>query len=227
MQIVNFPETGYVHIGASGTCPHCGVQSLLQPIATIFEQAYNKMVSAVRCQNCKGYGVVIGARNSAGNPCWMVAFYPSGQPNDKVDENVPTAIRNDFTEALRCDWIRAYKGCVVLCARAIQASAIALGAKKKKLTDQIDELFALGKITEALKDFAHEIRVTRNLGAHPDKDGLEEVDENDSRDIISFTREYLHHVYVMPALLAARKAASAAATSAGASGAPTTPGKVT
>src|SRR6266704_5107267 len=95
-----------------------------------------------------------------------------------------------------------------MCARAIQGSAIALGAKKKKLTDQIDELFSQGKITEALKDFAHEIRITRNLGAHPDKDGLEEVSEQDASDIVEFTREYLHHVYVMPAKLKVRQTPS-------------------
>ena len=98
-----------------------------------------------------------------------------------------------------------------MCARAIQGSAIALGAKKKILTDQIDELFAHGKITEALKEFAHEIRVTRNIGAHPDKDGLEDVVEQDASDIVEFTREYLHHVYVMPAKLKARRAPPASA----------------
>jgi len=31
------------------------------------------------------------------------------------------------------------------------------------------------------------------------------VTENDASDIVEFTREYLHHVYVMPAKLKARK----------------------
>jgi Ribonuclease G/E len=86
-----------------------------------------------------------------------------------------------------------------------------LGAKKKRLTDQIDELATQGKITEPLKEFAHEIRVTRNMGAHPDKDGLEEVTEQDAKDIVEFTREFLHHVYVMPAKLKARKTPAPAA----------------
>lgn len=156
----------------------------------------------------KATALVVGVRATNIGEWGLASFYPVGTPNDKVDENVPQGIAADFSEALRCDWISAYKGCVVLCARAIQASAIALGAKKKKLTDQIDELFDMGKITESLKDFAHEIRVTRNLGAHPDKDGLDDVEDSDSKDIIQFTREYLHHIYVMPALLAARRKAA-------------------
>jgi hypothetical protein len=97
--------------------------------------------------------------------------------------------------------------CVV---EQIQSSAIALKAAGGRLIDQIDDLFEVGKITESLKDFAHEVRLTGNDGAHPDKDGLVNVTEADSSAIIEFTREYLHHVYVMPAKLKARKTPPAA-----------------
>jgi len=43
---------------------------------------------------------------------------------------------------------------------------------------------------------------------------LENVTPKDADDIIEFMREYLHHVYVMPAKLAARKAAPALAAPA-------------
>ena len=92
-----------------------------------------------------------------------------------------------------------------MCRRAIQSSAIAQKASGSRLIDQIDDLFKSGKITESLKEFAHEVRLTGNDGAHPDKDGLAGVKESDSDAIIEFTREYLHHVYVMPEKLKARK----------------------
>jgi hypothetical protein len=34
---------------------------------------------------------------------------------------------------------------------------------------------------------------------------LRDVTEQDASDIVEFTREYVHHVYVMPAKLKARK----------------------
>jgi hypothetical protein len=76
---------------------------------------------------------------------------------------------------------------------------------KKKLVKQIDELAERGLITEPLRQFAHEVRLEGNDGAHPDPDGLSDVTEKDADDIIEFTREYMHHVYVMPAMLAKRK----------------------
>jgi hypothetical protein len=141
----------------------------------------------------------------------LVAVFPLGKPKDQVAQEVPPEIASDFKEALRCHWVEAYKACVVMCGRAIQASALALGAKGNQLIDQIDDLFCNGKITEALKDFAHIVRITRNVGAHPDKDGLKEVTVKDAEDIIEFTREFLHHIYVMQAKLDARKPKTSAA----------------
>jgi len=189
--------------------------SYFRPMTTFSHGA--ELVSAARCEACKKWVLIIGHRVAQNHPSGSVTVYPLGKPNDTVAAEVEQAAKSvaaDFSEALRCQWIKAYKACVVMCARAIQGSALALGATKKKLTDQIDELFSQSKITQALKDFAHEIRVTRNMGAHPDKDGLEEVTEQDANDIVEFTREYLHHVYVMPAKLKARKAQAPAATKA-------------
>jgi hypothetical protein len=77
--------------------------------------------------------------------------------------------------------------------------------KNKRLVTQIDELADKGIITRSLQNFAHEIRLEGNDGAHPDPDGLAQVTPKDADDIIEFTREYLHHVYVMPARLTARR----------------------
>jgi hypothetical protein len=140
--------------------------------------------------------------------------FPIGKPKDTIDPNVPKLVASDFGEALRCQFINSYKAAVVMCRRAIQASAIELNAKGSRLIDQIDDLFSQGKITGPLKDFAHEVRLTGNDGAHPDKDGLSDVTEQDASAIVEFTTEYLHHVYVMPAMLAVRRASAPQVTPA-------------
>ena len=69
----------------------------------------------------------------------------------------------------------------------------------EQINDQVDDLSQNGKITESLNDFAHAVRLSRNIGAHPDKDGLKDVSKTDADDIIEFTRQFLHLVHVMPA----------------------------
>ena len=233
MRIVNFPETGNNQLGANGICPHCESQSYFHPVANYIETVPGtgqRGVSAAKCQGCKGYVLVVGLRTTTGGLFALEHVFPLDKPKDAVDENVPPPIADDFREALRCHWVQAYKGCVVMCRRAIQASALTLGApKNKKIVDQIDWLFEKGKITDSLRDFAHEVRLTGNVGAHPDKelgdvgidglnspetDALDEVMQKDADDIIEFTEEYLHHVYVMPAKLRARRSLTAQARSA-------------
>jgi len=207
MNVVNYPENGNNQVGANGECPHCGVVSYFRPVASSVDT--NKVVSAAKCESCKGFVLVLGNRLGGNQACQSITVYPLGKPNETVDPAVPASVSEDFKEALRCHFIKSYRATVVMCRRAIQQSAIELKATGNKLINQIDDLYKNGKITESLKDFAHEVRLTGNDGAHPDKDGLADVNETDSNEIIEFTREYLHHVYVMPAKLAARKLTTA------------------
>ena len=216
VQIVNFPNENYSRIGASGDCPHCMQKSYFRPVGGAHAEPLGnsgsfEIVNAAQCEACKRFLLVEG-RGLRNQPAQLLNVFPLGKPNDNVDAEIPDAIAEDFKEALRCEWVKAYKGCVVMCRRAVQSSVIELGARDGKLIEQIDELFKKGKITEALKEFAHEVRLTGNDGAHPGKDGLSDVSPKDASDIIEFTREYLHHVYVMPAKLRARRPAAASAS---------------
>lgn len=95
-----------------------------------------------------------------------------------------------------------------MCRRALQSSVIEKGASKgKRLVDQIDELYGNGAITKDIRDWAHEIRLTANIGAHPDD--LEDITADDAQELIKFTEEYLNYVYVMPAMVLAKRAKKA------------------
>lgn len=210
MEIVNYSNTGFSQVGASGDCPHCAVRSFFKPILGGFQEAgtggLSRICSPACCEACKSFVLVIGthATNRNNVPWQLEALYPLGKPNDSVDDAVPPSIREDFAEALRCRWIKAYKATVTMCRRAIQASVVELGASDKRLVEQIDELAIKGKLTASLKDYAHEVRLAGNDGAHPDKDGLKGVSESDADDIIAFTKYFFESVYVTPARLAAR-----------------------
>jgi hypothetical protein len=215
VKIVNFPfQQNHPHqIGANGECPHCSPTiSYFHPVAnymTTLLTGAQGVVSAARCESCKNFVLIVGQKTPNAPTYTLVAVYPLGKPNDAVAIEVKQAAKDvaeDFAEALRCHWIKSYRASVVMCRRAIQSSAVSLQAKGSRLIDLIDDLFKSGKITEPLKDFAHEIRLTGNDGAHPDKDGLNDVKEKDSDDIIEFTKEFLNYIYVMPAKLKARKA---------------------
>ena len=210
MQIVNFASK--TQVGASGDCPHCGVRSLFNPVVQGYVETqtgnFQSIAQTGQCVSCKQFVLITATKNSGAGATEfsLRAVYPIDKPKDTVDAAVPKAIADDFAEAIRCQWILAYKATVTMCRRALQAAVLEMRASpERKLLHQIDELATKGVITNPLKEMAHAIRLTGNVGAHPDEDGLNDVTDKDAEDMVQFTKEFFHHVYVMPAKLKARK----------------------
>ena len=67
----------------------------------------------------------------------------------------------------------------------------------KKLWEQIKELKNT-KFSEALADWATEIRELGNIGAHPDKYEPKGITKETAEDIIEFTTELLDDLYIKP-----------------------------
>ena len=131
-------------------------------------------------------------------------YYPKRTP--KMDSSIPESVAEDYAEAIKCFDVGANRASAAMCRRALQSSVLERGAKKAKLRDQIDDLREKQIITGAIGDWAHEIRLTGNIGAHPDEDGLEDVSPEDADGLIKFMEEYLNYVYVMPAKVAKKRA---------------------
>jgi hypothetical protein len=108
-------------------------------------------------------------------------------------------VGSDYVEARLCLGVGAFKGAAVLCRRALQGAAIDKGAKKDKLTDQLDELAAARILTPMLADLAHNIRLLSNFGAHPGDDGLDDLSSDEAKALCDLTWQILEHLYVVPA----------------------------
>jgi len=181
------------------TCPHC--KTLVD--AQVVAHAANSYI--LKCLSCEN-------RCFAEDRGWIDAktkkqvynvVYPVAPPKD--DPTIPPEVQRDYIEAVMCHNIGACRATAAMCRRTLQTSAVQKGASKKRLIDQIDELLAKNIISPQLADWAHEIRLWGNIGAHPDEDGLEDISADDAQEIMDFTTEYLEHVYSMPARIQAQK----------------------
>jgi Domain of unknown function (DUF4145) len=214
MEVTNIGGDGFV---LAGECPHCNHQAAFMSVGKPFEENHggypNRMVAAMCCVACKRYILAIlamGVGRSVG-PKWIYeTHYPLGMPNEHLDVSIPKDVAEDVKEAIRCQGVGAFRACVVMCRRALETSVTSMGASGANLQRRIDDLASKGTITDVLKQFAQEVRLTGNAGAH--SDGLSDVKESDAADIMTFTSQYLMHVYVMPAKLKARRPAAKANT---------------
>jgi len=147
----------------------------------------------------------MGVCNCCNNPVLILGYgdriYPTPLPSP-TDKNIPEAIRNDLDEAKMCFSVSAWRGAAVMARRAIQSAAIEKGATKSRLVDQIEELKNKGLITVDLKEWADVVRWVGNDAAHP---GNDNVTRDDAKDILDLAEQFLHVLYVTPALAKARK----------------------
>jgi hypothetical protein len=192
------------------TCPYCHVISAFDCIFSVRGSYENELypVSVWSCHNCDRALFVRG--NSSPYPhiieqsLNIISISPASEPT--VDSLVPEGIANDFIEASRDFNIASYKSSAVMARRTIQKMSLNLGATKtKKLYEQIEELKQEGKLHPDLADIATEIRFLGNNGAHPEDDGLDDISEEDAKEIVDFTAELLDDLYIRPQKVAAMR----------------------
>jgi hypothetical protein len=207
-------DQGNNRFSLNGVCPHCRRSAVFMMATNACAESVGdsqwRLCAAMDFQGCRKY--ILGIVLKQGGPWGYLEHYPLATPDDSVDKNVPVAIATDFSEALRCLWVKEFRASVAMCRRALQSSCDDLKAQGKNLFEQIDDLAKKGIITEPLKKLAHRVRLTANKELHASGDDLGTIEEKDAEAIIAFTREYFHHVYVMPALLNAYESAAAPPT---------------
>lgn len=177
------------------TCPYCGAFADFEVRAT-WERPDRVPMGVWACRSC--HWPITGTANNNGEPSDV-------QPVNarKMDfPDVPSSIADDAAEAFHCLVVSAWRAVAAMARRAIQQSCLEKGAPAgKRLVDQIDWLADQQLISPQMKAVAHRLRIIGNLGAHPDKDGLEDVDQAQAEATLVFLTDFLRYVYQIPASL--------------------------
>lgn len=124
-------------------------------------------------------------------------IFPDPQP-PPTDPLIPASLASDLDEAKRCHAVGCYHASAVMSRRAIQRACIEKGCDtKKRLVDQITELTTQGHITRDIADWATVVRFIGNDGAHPSD---ECISREDSVDSLALAEQFLHVLFVTPAV---------------------------
>lgn len=128
---------------------------------------------------------------------------PHGQAQEM--EDLPNTIEAERREAWSCYYGGDYRAAIIMGRAAIQRAVRELEAKGAGLKAEINDLAQRRKITEALRDAAHEVRIAGDDAAHPED--LEAVSAEEAKDSLDFMDDFLAHAIAMPARAEARKEA--------------------
>lgn len=191
------------------SCPHCGakvhIEMLWQDYHT-YKNGNKEFYVIFRCKPCKKLILktyIFEQNPYSGNENLEAKGWKDKYPLSLDDElsieekeYIPDQLLLDYQEALKCKSIGANRASCAMFRRALQSSLVILGADYKlDLINQIDSLESLPK---DVKDWAHQIRIFGNWGAHPDKDNLKEVDSNDVTEVHDFISKYFLYMFIMP-----------------------------
>lgn len=213
------PQEIDLHIGRFTTefidiCPHCGTKAHLQRdynehYTTRNGDQYNYII--FRCVPCGSLSLQVfqseyRSASKSLKPGGWAGRYPNknSTPQQKYTDYVPSAVLADYTEGLVCISAGAHRGAVSMFRRAIQNALLERGADQK--LDLIKQINAVDGLTKDIKDWAHNVRIFGNWGAHPQDDLLKDVTPELAQEVRELLEEFMNYVYIMPGkVVAARK----------------------
>jgi len=189
-------------------CPHCHKHTALSVARGL---DYNGVIDGYSiyfsekgkwwmgvCNSCQNVVLVQETHDKKGA---VKNFFPRPLPKP-VDERIPSPIKDDFEEAIRCFSASAYRGTASLCRRVLQLICLDKGAEGKDLITQIKDLQNRGVITKEMEDWAHSVRWIGNDASHPDKNIVE---IEDAEDVLNLVEQMIHILYIAPSISKAIK----------------------
>lgn len=210
----------------SEICPHCGVSAQAQQHHACSHRLENCNVEyyiMFQCLCCEknflktliftAKKVKKGAKEEADykykpssdwSDCFPVSFGADANALRDLKKHLSKNVFSDLEEALKCKAIGANNASCAMFRRALQSGLVELGADKaKKLVEQIKSLSI--KLPPDLLDWANQVRIFGNWGAHNQFDVLKEVTIDEIKDAQNFISEFFKYTFVMPKTLVKAK----------------------
>ena len=210
-----------------GLCPRCNKQSSFDVLGALpatynafysvaysgeREQLLMDRVTSLNCRNCQQPTVVFEEQFTGDLPSreqkfggvisWRGFFWWPFLNVHSV-KDVPEEVTAVLQEAKTCYSAQCFRASAVMARRTLEAIIADKSASAKTLYEGIKNLKELEIIEKNLLEWATEVRLIGNSGAHFDP--IEVVTKDDTRIVILFIEELVKFIYVMPAELARRR----------------------
>jgi uncharacterized protein DUF4145 len=181
-------------------CPHCHQRTALSTGLNDKRQAADWLSLDGRIRWW------IGVCNGCGQPCLVgnegAIIYPHARPSP-TDTSIPDDLRKDLDEGKLCFSVNCFRAAAVMARRCVQQACIVKGCNNNaNLVEQIAQLKQAGHITKDIAEWATVVRWIGNDAAHP---GGDPVGKEDAKDCLELAEQFLHVLFVTPALAQSRR----------------------
>lgn len=151
------------------------------------------LVTLVSCDTCKS--PLLFAQEDYGQG-WddMTRVWPS--PTRYLSSAVPKPLRDEHNQARKCFDAKAYTAAAVMVGRTLEGVCAENNISERSLIDSLRKMRDQNLIDERLYQWADELRVLRNEGAH--YTGFQ-VSREDAADALALSEALLDYMYVLTA----------------------------
>jgi hypothetical protein len=130
-----------------------------------------------------------------------------------LDPDIPSQVGSAYAEGMRALSVKAARAAAVMframLGQIVADKGSAAAQAKHSLYDKLEQMSQDGSFHPSLVEWAREIRLIGNAGAHPD--ALDPVSDEEAADLARLCRQLLNVIYEVPARIARNRAARGAA----------------
>ncbi len=107
---------------------------------------------------------------------------------------LPDIVRQSYEEAVRCESAKTWMACVVMVGRTLEAVGKEFESSTRSVFEGLKSMHSKGLISQELLDWANELRVLRNLGAHATNERVDYFDATGALDFLQAILEILYEL---------------------------------
>lgn len=109
-------------------------------------------------------------------------------------KNAPEIVTNPYKEAFKCYRVQAYEASTIMCRKSIEAICKDKGETKGNLADKLKNLKEKKLLEDTFFNWANELRLIGNDGAHSHDLIVTKQDAKDALDFLDSLISYLYHL---------------------------------
>lgn len=176
-------------------CDHCEKHTNFHPLQShIFpNEGPPEEYTFAKCDACDKPAVFL--REDMGDGFDNDFYYRLYPPHDRhIGFLLPPVVRTSYEEAVKCEGAKSWIACVAMVGRTLEAVTKAYDPKQKTMFAGLQAMHKDGAISQEISEWANELRVIRNFGAHATDEPISRQDAEEALDFLQAILELLYYM---------------------------------
>lgn len=149
-----------------------------------------------KCKNCE-YPTLytrefLGFTGKETNWGYLYQMYPPDKR--ELSYILPEIVNESYAEAVKCERVNAWIATVTMAGRSLEAVCKEYDPSSKTIFTGLEKMKNDGAISQEIFEWANELRVLRNIGAHASKVEIKKEDATETLDFLQAILEIIYHL---------------------------------